>query len=451
MEFIRGRSLAQLLREQGPFGPREAALIGIDLCRALGAVHNAGVVHRDIKAENVMREEGGRILLADFGAGIDLNVVKGERERSISGTPLYMPSEILLGKAATQRSDIFSLGVLLYRLVTGKFPIEARTWDDLLAKHARREAKLLRDQRQDLPEGFIGAVERAMAWKPEDRFATVGQMEQALSLAIGTGSGAPATPEIRSSPAQKRSAWFRSPIVLSGIGILALIALLAGLRFNRQRAERESVTSVKDGATVQAPAEQATGTPTASYSVEAALYRVSGTSGLRERLESGAGLSLGDNLSFEFKASAPLYVYIINEDEAGHAYALFPIPGLDQENPLPANATHLLPGKREGKNLSWAVDSPGGREHLMVLASPERLVEFENEMKGLARPGEIAVALPERAMISLRGIGSLSESPIANQQRSAGRLFEMAHEMAATSEVVHGVWMRRIDLENPAP
>jgi hypothetical protein len=72
-------------------------------------------------------------------------------------------------------------------------------------------------------------------------------------------------------------------------------------------------------------------------------------------------------------------------------------------------------------------------------------------MKGLARPGEIAVALPERAMISLRGIGSLSESPIANQQRSAGRLFEMAHEMAATSEVVHGVWMRRIDLENPAP
>jgi hypothetical protein len=180
------------------------------------------------------------------------------------------------------------------------------------------------------------------------------------------------------------------------------------------------------------------------------LYRVA-ASGQRERLESGTPLSLGDHLTLELKASTPLYVYIVNEDEAGHSYALFPIPELDQKNPLPANATHLLPGTRGGRNLSWTVDSPGGREHLMILASPERLVEFENEMKGLARAGEIAVAIPEKAMISLRGIGSLSETPIATKQQSAGRLFEMAEEIAAHSEVVHGVWMRRIDLENPAP
>jgi eukaryotic-like serine/threonine-protein kinase len=447
MEFIRGRSLEQLLREQGPFGAREAALIGVDLCRALAAVHRVGVVHRDIKAENAMREEGGRILLMDFGAGIEIEGQQSARDKSLSGTPFYMAPELFRGAPATQRSDIYSLGVLLYRLVTGAFPLEAGSWSELGAKHARREVKLLRDQRSDLPEAFVKTVERAMAFEPDERFATPGQMEQALSTALGVERAGDA-----GSTQRKRRA-------LGGAGLLAAAVIVAGvLLVPWFKSERDSAAKV---AAPQAPIEvprppEGSATPPAvpasgAYTVEAALYRVTGKSTERERLEPGARLKLGDKLTLEFQSSTPLHVYVIDEDDEGHAYALFPLPGLDLHNPLPGGTKHVLPGSLAGKNNSWLVDTPGGSEHLMVLASPTRLVQFEAEMNGLARPGKAAVAIPETARIQLRGIGGLAESPAPHAKKSAGPLFDMAQRLASRSEVVEGVWMRRIDLENPRP
>ncbi len=190
---------------------------------------------------------------------------------------------------------------------------------------------------------------------------------------------------------------------------------------------------------------------TGPYTVEAAVYRVPAGATERERLESGARLSLGDHVTLEFEATAPLYVYVINEDEAGHSYALFPLPGLDPQNPLPPGERHVLPGARGGTNLSWTVDSPGGREHLMVLASPTRLVEFEADMNGLARPGQIAIPIPDAARVHLRGLGGLAESPSSSGGGTAGPLFEMAQRLASRSEVTKGVWMRRMELENPRP
>jgi len=174
MEFVQGNSLADLLRDQGRLGAREAALIGLELCRALSAVHGAGLVHRDVKARNVMRGEGGRILLMDFGAGRDLRDIEERNAPTISGTPLYIAPEVYARRPATDRSDIYSLGVLLYHLVTGSYPVQARTLDELKAKHDRRDARLLRDERPDLPEGFVKVVERALAWDAERRFATTG-------------------------------------------------------------------------------------------------------------------------------------------------------------------------------------------------------------------------------------------------------------------------------------
>ena len=93
MEFVRGRSLSQLVKEDGPRAAGEAAVIGISLCQATAAVHQAGVLHRDIKAHNVIREAGGRIVLMDFGAGQMLGAgTDGER---MSGTPAYMAPEVL--------------------------------------------------------------------------------------------------------------------------------------------------------------------------------------------------------------------------------------------------------------------------------------------------------------------------------------------------------------------
>src|SRR5262249_32907264 len=137
MERIAGVSLTQYLSTHGELSAREAALIGIDLCRALAAVHRAGILHRDIKAPNVMREGAtGRIVLMDFGAGA-LRRDDGPIDRQITGTPLYIAPEVLRGEPASIASDVYSLGVLLFHLVTLRYPIEGRTIEALREAHSR--------------------------------------------------------------------------------------------------------------------------------------------------------------------------------------------------------------------------------------------------------------------------------------------------------------------------
>ncbi len=184
MEFIRGNTLEQLLKAQGPYSAKEAALIGQELCRALAAVHNTGLVHRDVKAQNVMRGERGRLVLMDFGAG----QLAGEGQRAagrITGTPLYLAPEILAGEEATVRSDIYSLGVLLYHLVTGEYPIRGASIDELQRAHEERRLVRLHDARPDLPDSFVNAVETALAGDPLRRFSSAGELQAALALSLG--------------------------------------------------------------------------------------------------------------------------------------------------------------------------------------------------------------------------------------------------------------------------
>ncbi len=185
MEFIRGRTLARILADQGARGAREAALVGQDLCQALAAVHAAGLVHRDIKAQNVMREDGGRVVLMDFGAGLSLDDGR-TRPGSVTGTPLYLAPEVLDHGEASVRSDIYSLGVLLYHLVTNDYPIRGQTPEELIEARRQGRVRRLRDVAPKLPSWFVTAVERAIAPDPQDRFATVGEFEAALSVRTPT-------------------------------------------------------------------------------------------------------------------------------------------------------------------------------------------------------------------------------------------------------------------------
>ena len=148
MEFIKGRTLEEILKAQGPFGEGEAVTVGLKVGHALSAVHAAGIVHRDVKARNVMREDRGRIVLMDFGTGRD-RAQQGVGD--LAGTPLYMAPEVLAGSAATQQSDIYSVGVLLYYLVTGQYPVEGRTLDEIIQAHVRGRRKPLAERRPDLP------------------------------------------------------------------------------------------------------------------------------------------------------------------------------------------------------------------------------------------------------------------------------------------------------------
>jgi eukaryotic-like serine/threonine-protein kinase len=180
MELVRGRSLVTLVQKDGPLSADEATVIGITLCRAVAAVHAAGLLHRDIKAHNVMREAGGRIVLMDFGAGRDVRHVAATG--GAQGTPLYMAPEIVAGGAASPASDLYSLGVLLYFLVTASYPVVGRTLPEIAVAHGLGHRRLLADLRPDLPERFIRVVERAVSIDPAARFTSAGNMLQELSV-----------------------------------------------------------------------------------------------------------------------------------------------------------------------------------------------------------------------------------------------------------------------------
>jgi serine/threonine-protein kinase len=215
MEFIEGLTLKQTLSVRGMFGAPEAIAIGNDLCKAVAAVHNAGLLHGDIKTHNVMREAGGRIVLMDFGAG-ELRTQYLTRRRR-SGTPLYLAPEIFNGQPSSIASDIYSLGVLLFHLVTLDYPVPGDTFDALMKAHAHGPKFMLADLRPDLPEAFIHVVERAVATDPARRYRSVGAMQQDLAAAFASDSA----PNAGDTVARALSSRARTP----SIAVLPFVSL----------------------------------------------------------------------------------------------------------------------------------------------------------------------------------------------------------------------------------
>jgi Tol biopolymer transport system component len=183
MEFIQGETLAAMVRDRGPMSAREVVGIGVDLCRALSALQGASLLHRDIKAHNVMREVGGRIVLMDFSGAWTSE--PGETPANLSGTPLYMAPELFEGRPASVASDIYSLGVLLFYLLSGRMPVEGASLDELKSAHAKQQRTRLRDLRPELPDAVVQVVERAAAHLARERYQTAGELEHALVGTLG--------------------------------------------------------------------------------------------------------------------------------------------------------------------------------------------------------------------------------------------------------------------------
>ena len=191
MEFVQGETLEALLRTHGTLNAREAALWGQDICRALSAVHLAGFVHRDVKPRNVMRDRTGRIVLMDFGTGLDVYALSNEDRMGIAGTPPYMAPEILIGEPATMASDCYSVGVLLYHLVTAAYPVEGRTVEEIRDAHKQGRRTSLSERRADLPVRFRQIVDRAVSVRPEERWPSAAAMLQALEQFVANADEHP--------------------------------------------------------------------------------------------------------------------------------------------------------------------------------------------------------------------------------------------------------------------
>jgi serine/threonine-protein kinase len=218
-ELIDGETLAAEVSRRGPLDPAEAARIGVDVCRALEAVHRAGLLHRDVKAQNILRDADGRPVLGDFGTGIDINEQAAVTEPQIAGTPLYLAPEVIDHEPPSIGSDLYSVGVLLYFLVTADYPVRGRTLAEIRQAHAAGTSIPLRTKRPDVPEGFADVVDALLTREASRRYGSAAAVAATLETLAVAATDPTVTPRQR----------MRRRLSFAAAALLAMAAAIAGI------------------------------------------------------------------------------------------------------------------------------------------------------------------------------------------------------------------------------
>jgi eukaryotic-like serine/threonine-protein kinase len=226
MEYLEGQDLRAVIREKGKLPPEQAARIILQICRALEVAHSEGVIHRDLKPQNIMLDANGRAYVMDFGIARSAYLPGMTQTGALVGTPEYMSPEQAKGEKLGERSDLFSLGAILYELVIGQSPYYSDTPLATLWKRIQEKAKPLDEVDPTIPKPFSDIVARALEIEPENRFASASEFAQHLEAwlgispsMIGTMTGSTAAPLPAHKPVWKYTA----------IAAMALLLALAGL------------------------------------------------------------------------------------------------------------------------------------------------------------------------------------------------------------------------------
>ena len=185
MEFVRGETLDKLSERLGPIAPDRAAYLIDLILSALEYAHRAGVVHRDVKPANVMVTDEGGVKIMDFGIARVLGAEQKTVDFRLMGTPAYMSPEQVMGEEVDGRSDLYSVGVLFYRLISGALPFTADTALGMLQRQIRDTPTPVHVHQPDLPAWCEAIIQRALAKTPADRFQSAEEFRDALGRAIG--------------------------------------------------------------------------------------------------------------------------------------------------------------------------------------------------------------------------------------------------------------------------
>jgi tRNA A-37 threonylcarbamoyl transferase component Bud32 len=236
MEFIAGITLEKRIRERGPLAAKEVLRIGLQAALGLASAHRQGLIHRDVKPANILLENGvERVKLTDFGLARAADDASLSQAGVIAGTPLYMSPEQARGEPLDPRSDLFSLGSVLYTLCTGQPPFAAGGTMAVLRRVCERVARPIRAVNPEVPEWLAAVVDRLLAKDPGARFQTAGELAAVLGrhLARLQQSGqAPAQeaakPEAAPPAAPAPPARKRKRLALA-VGLLGVVGLAAGL------------------------------------------------------------------------------------------------------------------------------------------------------------------------------------------------------------------------------
>src|SRR5712671_5585926 len=189
MDFVEGQDLRSLLLEKSKLAPEQAARIMLQICRALEAAHAEGVIHRDLKPQNIMLDASGRILVMDFGIARSAYLPGMTQTGALIGTPEYMSPEQGRGEALTERSDLFSMGIIFYELLTGKSPYHSDTPLATLWKRMTEKVTPPVVLDPTLPQALSNIVVKALEIEPKNRFASAREMAQQLEIWLGPSAG----------------------------------------------------------------------------------------------------------------------------------------------------------------------------------------------------------------------------------------------------------------------
>src|SRR6267154_1595552 len=223
MDFVEGQDLRSLLLEKSKLAPEQAARIMLQICRALEAAHAEGVIHRDLKPQNIMLDAGGRILVMDFGIARSAYLPGMTQTGALIGTPEYMSPEQGRGEPLTERSDLFSMGIIFYELLTGKSPYHSDTPLATLWKRMTEKVTPPVVLDPTLPQALSNIVVKALEIEPKNRFANAREMAQQLEIWLGPSAGG----ETIFLPAPRTSGYWKW--ASAGLAVLAISGII-GLR-----------------------------------------------------------------------------------------------------------------------------------------------------------------------------------------------------------------------------
>jgi tetratricopeptide (TPR) repeat protein len=214
MEYVRGEDLKRLIRKVGLLSPAQAVPIACQICEGLAEAHRRGIVHRDLKPQNVMIDDEGQAKIMDFGLARLLAQEGGDGFASRSGSPAYVSPEQVRGTAPDGRSDLYSLGIVLYEMLTGRTPFKGDSVKAIIDRHLHEVPEEPRQLNPAIPADLSRIVMKCLAKDPGERYQSAAELRQAL----GCVEGGPGT---RISPGVRRGLW-----IGAAAGVLAVIAAI---------------------------------------------------------------------------------------------------------------------------------------------------------------------------------------------------------------------------------
>jgi len=366
MALVRGRSLAEVLDEEGSLEPWRAVAIIRQVCGALDHAHGHGVLHRDVKPANIILEDGDRAQLVDFGLACMRDEASKPGNGDVAGTMGYMAPEVLSGAPPSPRSDLFAAAAVLYKMLVGRRPFEGTTEKEVAGRILEEDPPAPHTLRKGIPRGMDRVLSKALARLPEERFPTGASLVRALD-------------RVR----RARRLWAAAAAAL-------LVLVVGGGAFWGWWAMR--------------PLE-----------VDAEVWAEARTTGGKfapVAVRDDTVLRAGDRLWVsDLRANRKAFVHLILLDSDGRLHPIFPSEAIPVGLPLEGGRDYQIPpGER------WVLDERAGPEAIFLAASPDE-VPLAHVQDLLGSAGQEVARIARAGPIQLRGLTDPVASPALRLQQ----------------------------------